>query len=171
MARATTTVTLTLDAKSEERAAWQLLAEKERRLTRDREKVASAKRGALTRQINETREGMDALAAEIAAGQIVVTVQALPRGKYRELLRNNPPRPDDWLDKRIGYNGDTMPGQILRAATIAAKDHAGEDVPLELDDWIDEDGPLNDAEFTQWLNAALSLNTRPVDQSPPLRVS
>lgn len=167
--RPTATVPLTLDAKTAERAHWQQLAQREKKLVLERERAENGKRTPFTRKINQTRKEMDTVAADIASGQIVVTVEGLPRGKYRQLLTAHPPREGDDLEARVGYNVDTFGADLLRAATIAAVDSDGKTVPLAVDAWVDDETGVAAGDFERWFRAALTLQTHPVDMSPPQR--
>ena len=169
--RPTAEVPLTLDAKTDQRRKWDELASRERRLVVERERAETGKRTPITRKINAVRKEMDALAADVASGQITVTVSGVSRGAYRDLLKQHPPKPGDELDKRVGYDMDTFGGGLIRAATLSAVDAAGKPVPLDVDAWIDDDEGVAAGDFERWFRAALELQTRPVDQSPPLRAS
>lgn len=169
--RPTSIVPLTLDAKSVERAALQALAQQEKALTRDRERAAQAKRGPITRKINDVRTQMETMRDDINTGQITLTVTGLARGKYRDLLKNHPPREDDDLDQRVGYNVDTFGRALMDAATLEAHDHTGTPVPLDIATWADDEDGVAPGDFERWFRAALALQTTPIDQSPPLRAS
>lgn len=170
--RPTATVPLTLDAHSGERAAWGVLAAKERSLAAERERATTpAARGAVTRRINATRTDMDALAATIQSGVAVVTVEALPRGKYRDILKAHPPRDDDPIDQELGYNTDTFGAALIRAASLSAKTLDDTPVPLDVDTWLDDTDGVAEGEFRTWFRATLNLQTQAVDQVPPLRAS
>lgn len=169
--RPTAEVPLTLDAKTAARRKWDELASRERRLIVEREKAETGKRTPITRKINACRKEMDTVAADIAAGQVLVTVSGVSRGQYRDLLKQHPPKDGDELDKRVGYNMDTFGGGLIRAATLSAVDAAGKPVPLDVDAWIDDDEGVAAGDFERWFRACLELQTRPVDQSPPLRAS
>ena len=172
--RNTKTLPLTLDAHPGERDAHAALVQREGRLARDLERTPlnlPGRREDIERELDEIRAQMNTLAAVIESGIVRVTVTALSRGAWRNLLMTNAPREGDDLDQRIGYNGDTMPGALLRAATIGAVDQDGQTVPLQLDEWIDEDGPLAPGDFQQWLNETIRLQTAPVPPSPRRRAS
>lgn len=169
--RPTADVPLTLDAKTAQRKAWEELARKEKRLVVERERAETGKRTPITRKINTARKELDTLAADIASGQITVTVSGVSRGTYRDLLKQHPPKEGDDLDKRVGYDMDSFGGGLIRAATLHAVDAAGKTVPLDIDAWIDDDEGVAAGDFERWFRACLELQTRPVDQSPPLRAS
>lgn len=165
--RPTATVPLTLDAKTAERAHWQQLAQREKNLVTERERAE--KRTPFTRQIAAVRKELDDVAADIASGQITVTVEGLSRGKYRQLITAHPPKDGDKLDERVGYNMDTFGADLLRAATTAATDADGNPVPLDVDAWVDDDNGVAAGDFERWFRTALAQQTQPVDVSPPRR--
>lgn len=168
--RPTATVALILDAHPGDRAAWAVLAEKERRLTRATARVPEPT-AEQVEDIEDVRAKMRALEDTIASGTITVTVRGLSRGEYRNLLKNHPPKPDDPLDERFGYDADTFGADLLRAATIEAVDHNGNPIPLDVDTWVDDDNGVGPADFQRWFTTAQTLNNRGVDQSPRRRAS
>ena len=169
--RPTTDVVLTLDAHPGERAAWDALARKEQRLVRDREKLPTAKRGPLTREIDEARAQMDALAATIQSGQVRATVTGLSRGGYRNLLKGHPPRDDESLDERLGYNADTFGAALVEACTIEAHTLDGDPVPLDVPAWVDDETGVGPGDFEAWFRACLALQTTRASQVPLRRAS
>ena len=167
--RPTAEVPLTLDAKTAQRKAWDELSRKERRLVVERERTEAGKRAPITRKINAVRKELDTLAADIASGQVTVTVEGLTRGKFRALLTAHPPKDGDKLDERVGYDMDSFGADLLRAATVSAVDAAGKTMPLDVDSWVDDDTGVAGGDFERWFRTALDQQTRPVDLSPPLR--
>ena len=107
----------------------------------------------------------------IESGKITLTVTALSASKYRDLQKNHPPRDDDEFDQKIGYNEATFILPLLSEATVAARDHAGKDVPLDVEAWLDEDDGLDPVDTLRWFNTALGLQTGRTNRGPRLRVS
>jgi len=169
--RRTATVQVTLDAKNDEQEELQALAVEEKRLALAQARETGAKRSPITKQLNEIRPAIAALEAEIATGRITVTVMALAASKYRNLLKNHPPREDDEFDAKVGYNEETFMLPLLTEATVAARDHQGQDVPLDLEAWLDEDDGLDPVDTLAWFNTALGLQTGRQSRGPLLRVS
>ena len=167
--RRTATVQVTLDAKNTEREELEALAAEEQRLTR-----AAARAPKDTPddpRLAEIRTGITALEAVIESGKITLTVTALSASKYRDLQKNHPPREDDEFDQKVGYNETTFILPLLAEATVAARDHAGKDVPLDIEAWLDEDDGLDPVDTLRWFNTALGLQTGRTNRGPRLRVS
>lgn len=169
--RRTTTVPITLDAKNDEQDEYDALAVEERRLGLEQARRASNKRAPITRKLNEVRARMDELKESIESGRITVTVTALPSSKYRNLLKDHPPREGDEFDQKVGYNEDSFILPFLTAATVAARDADGADVPLDVEKWLDEDDGLDPVDTLSWFRAALGLQTGRQSRGPRLRAS
>lgn len=169
--RRTAKVQITLDAKNDARDELAALIDEEKILTREQAGLPSGKRGPVTKQINKNRAAQEKAQAVIDAGKITLTVAALTSSKYRNLMKNHPPREDDEFDQRIGYNEETFLAPFLTEATVAARDHEGKDVPLTIGAWLDEDDGLDPVDTLRWFNTALGLQTGRVNRSPQLRVS
>lgn len=167
--RRTTTVQVTLDAKNEEHAELLDLAGEERRLALA---AARAPKGAPDDpRLAEIRTGISALEADIETGKITLTVTALSNSAYRNLLKNHAPREGDSFDERVGYNEETFMLPFLTEATVAARDHDGKDVPLDLAAWLDDDEGLDPVDTLSWFNTALGLQTGRQSRGPLRRVS
>ena len=84
---------------------------------------------------DEMRESLEkeleALKPGIAAATRVLTVTRLSPKKYARLLVSHPPRPNDELDARYGFNTDTFDTALMEAAVTEVADGAGE----PLTDW------------------------------------
>ena len=169
--RRTAKVQITLDAKNDARDELAALIDEERALTREQAGLPSAKRGPVTKKINQNRAAQEKAQAVIDTGKLTLTVTALTNSAYRNLRKNHPPREDDEFEQRIGYNEVTFLAPFLTVATVAARDHEGNDVPLDIEAWLDEDDGLDPVDTLRWLNTALGLQTGRVDRSPLLRAS
>lgn len=169
--RRTATVPITLDAKNDQLAELEELVAEEKRLTREQARVNGAKRAPFTRKINENRERQEEVKAVIVTGQLTLTVTALSSSKYRNLLKDHPPRDGDDFDEKVGYNETTFILPFLTEATVAARDHEGNDAPLEVESWLDEDDGLDPVDTLRWFNTAIGLQTGRVNRSPLLRAS
>lgn len=168
--RSTATVPVTVDAHSAEVGELAELRAQEKRLTLERARVKSARRGPITRKINEIREQMTALEDTIESGKVLVTVTALARGRYRNLLKDHPPREDDEVEAKVGYNLDTFGAALIRACTVSAT-RDGEPYDLDLDDLLDEDTGVGAYDFEQWFRTCLALQTQGGNRVPLLRAS
>lgn len=104
----------------------------------------------LTEQFNE-------LLARAEKKAPVVTLQALGRKKWRELVSAHPPRPDHEGDEAVGVNEETFPDDLVPASIVSIKPAVG-DTP----DFLDA---LSDAQFGQLYTAAFYLN-RTVGDAP-----
>ena len=169
--RRTATVQITLDAKNEELEELEALAAEEQRLTREQARLKPAAAKKHDPRLAEIRTGITALEAEIETGKITLTVTALSASKYRDLQKNHPPREEDEFDQKIGYNETTFILPLLSEATVAARDHAGKDVPLDIEAWLDEEDGLDPVDTLRWFNTALGLQTGRTNRGPRLRVS
>lgn len=167
--RRTDTVQVALDAKNEENAELRALEAEEQRLTREQARAKDAEE--LDPRLAENRAAQAVLKQEIETGKITLTVTALAASKYRNLLKDHPPRDGDEFDSRVGYNEETFMPPFLAEATVAARDHNGADVPLDLEAWLDEDDGLDPVDTMQWFNTALGLQTGRTNRGPRLRVS
>lgn len=169
--RRTATVQITLDAKNEEQEELRALADEEQRLTREQARLKPAEAGRHDARLAEIRAGMAALDDVIETGRITLTVTALSNTKYRNLLKDHPPREGDEFDQKVGYNEETFILPFLTEATVAARDHDSGDVPLEVEAWLDDDNGLDPVDTLAWFNTALGLQTGRTNRGPRLRVS
>ena len=172
--RATKKVELVIDPAQGARDAWGVHAHKERALAVQLERTPvadTAERERINAEIAEHKEHQATLLAKVREGIYRVTVRALSRGEYRNLIKNHGPRPGDELDKEHGYNVDTFAAALLRKATISAETMDDEKQPLEVDKWLDDETGVDNAAFEDWFRAALSLNTPGGAGFPPLRAS
>ncbi|MGQ4574893.1 hypothetical protein ACUH93_00555 [Dermabacteraceae bacterium P7006] len=71
---------------------------------------------------------LETLKPGIAAATRVLTVTRLSPKKYARLLVSHPPRPNDELDGRYGFNTDTFDTALMEAAVTEVADGAGEPV-------------------------------------------
>lgn len=107
-------------------------------------------------------------------GKIILHLTELSRSAFAKLHIDHPPRPGDETDERMGYNGDTLAPALIRATVTHAEDYTtGEEVPLDLDAWLDEDNDdgLGNADFLALYMAARDLNLVGTDQTPPTRAA
>lgn len=165
--RPTATVTITIDAHSDLVAEAAALRAEEKRLA-----LAAARTGdGEDPRVPEIQARLAELEQHIAKGQIHVRVRTLGHGQYRNLLKNHPPKPDDELDAKFGYDMDTFGAALIRAVTVNAVDHAGDLVDLDLDALLDDDEGVSPYDFEQWFRTALALQTQGGNRVPLLRAS
>ena len=172
--RATDTIDITINHQTAARENWGVWAAKEQALASELERTplnASKEREKLQAGIDTAQANQAAQLETIKTGMVTLTVRALSRGEYRNLMKNHAPRPDDETDKALGYNADTFAAALLRLATISAKTLTGQVIPLQLDTWLDEEQGVDAAEFEAWFTTALALNKPRASSFPPLRVS
>lgn len=172
--RATDTIEITIDRKTTARDAWGVWAAKERAITLELERTPineTATRAELEASISEVKNHQETALHTIREGIVTLTVRALSRGEYRNLIKNHGPRPTDEADQALGYNTDTFAAALLRTATISAKNLNGTEVPLNIDTWVDDQHGVDAAEFEAWFTTALALNKPGESTFPPLRVS
>lgn len=172
--RATKKIDIVVNPEQGARDAWGIWAAKERSLAIELERTplnAESERDRITAEIAHAQEQQKVLLGKVRSGIRQLTLRALSRGEYRNLLKNHGPRPDEDLDKEYGYNVDTFAAALLRKATIKAQTLDGESAPLDVDQWVDDETGVDVAEFESWFRSALSLNQPGGTQFPPLRVS
>lgn len=165
--RPTATVTITIDAHSDLVAEAAALRAEEKRLA-----LAAARTGDdIDPRASEVQARIAELEQHIAEGQIHVRVRTLGHGQYRNLLKNHPPKSDDEIDAKVGYDVDTFGAALIRAVTVNAVDHAGELVDLDLDTLLDDDEGVSPYDFEQWFRTGLALQTQGGNRVPLLRAS
>lgn len=165
--RPTATVTVTIDAHSDAVAEAAALRVEDKRIAL----TAAGGAGDDRARAEEIRARLDVLQDTIASGQIHVTVTALSAGAYRNLLKDHPPKPDDALDEKVGYDTDRFGAALIRAATLSAVDHAGQPYGLDLDELLSDDDGVTPHDFEQWFRTALALQTQGGSRVPLLRAS
>lgn len=165
--RPTATVTITIDAHSDLVAEAAALRAEEKRLA-----LAAARNGDdIDPRADEVQARLAELEQHIAEGQIHVRVRTLGHGQYRNLLKNHPPKPDDEIDAKVGYDVDTFGAALIRAVTVNAVDHTGDLVDLDLDALLDDDEGVSPYDFEQWFRTGLALQTQGGSRVPLLRAS
>lgn len=87
----------------------------------------------------------------------VVTLQALPRPRWRALVAEHPARDDNDEDHAVGVNEDTFAEALVPASIVSIKPSQG--------DQGDFLGALSDAQYGELYNAAFYLN-RAVGPAP-----
>lgn len=92
------------------------------------------------------------LRRDMAAAVITVRFDAIPRREWLGLLAEHPPRDGNDLDRRLGFNTDTLYEAIVRRAWAEPVID-----PADLDLLLDR---LNDGQFNELADAAFSVNTR-----------
>jgi hypothetical protein len=102
-----------------------------------------AKTRRLAEQIRDLEEQMD-------TESLHLVVQALPPGRYRELLREHPPRQSDPVDRHQGFNVDSFIPELLKESisrpTLSA---------AQLQQAI---AACSDGQLMDWAGACISLN-------------
>lgn len=110
-------------------------------------------------------ERMDALALRMRAAIVVFRLRALDKMRPVSLLGEHPPRDDDDLDNRFGYNRDTYYQALIRESTYELMQ--GDDVQpaseLTDDDWTGIWDALGHGQFDRLTDAAMKLNNGDVD--------
>jgi hypothetical protein len=104
----------------------------------------------------EIAEAMEALREQMVASTVVFRLQALPRGEFRDLVAQHPPRDGNKIDHANGYNVDTFEPVMIRTCLLEPE--------LTDEQW---DRLVNKALTTnQWINLAAvagALNFRRVE--------
>jgi hypothetical protein len=95
---------------------------------------------------------LDKFKDEAAERGVVVTVGAVPRRTYRELVAKHPARPDHEVDATRGWNVETFPDDFVPASLPLAGQFEDEDARRA---WVDDLSPGN---FSKLLRKALKVN-------------
>lgn len=95
-----------------------------------------------------------AVEEEMAAHTLEVTLRALPRREWLELVRDHPERPGDAGDKELGVNRDTF-FDALVSRSIAAPEMTGDQKAQLLE-------IVTDAQHGRLVSAAWDLNRKDV---------
>lgn len=98
---------------------------------------------AIAQQIEQLRDQM-------RGSTVMVTLRALPRREWTELVAKHPPK-----DQSMMWDPDTFGPDLVRRSIV--------DPALSEDQWTKLDAKLTDAQFGELGSTALDLNRRPVD--------
>lgn len=140
----------------EEKALTRALASGPEAVRMDGNRQRMSEPGTETR-LAEVRAKMDEQRQIIGTGAVRITLTGLPRGAYRALLTQHPPRPDVELDGRVGYNTDTFGDALIRACILGTHNLDGQPVPNQWDQWADE---MTDGQWEEVYTEALALQRR-----------
>lgn len=186
MARKTSTYIWDQNPAEDARALALQLGRREHALTQELARAEAAgekpqRMNTTTRRIADIQADLDRVQADIDHlksgrhdGKIILHLRELSRSAFAKLHIDHPPRPGDETDERMGYNGDTLAPALIRATVTSAEDYTtGEEVPLDLDAWLDEDNDdgLGNADFLALYMACRNLNLVGTDQTPPTRAA
>ena len=108
----------------------------------------------LAGQIKAVRAAMDAQRDIIASGVVRVVIKGLSRGEFRRLMVAHPPREDDALDRRLGYNADTFGDALVMACIERTESVSGEAVENRWPQWADE---MTNGQWEEFFTACLKL--------------
>ncbi|QNN50139.1 hypothetical protein H9L10_03525 [Phycicoccus endophyticus] len=100
------------------------------------------------------RAQMDAHKATIASGVVRIVIKGLTRGEFRRLLVEHPPREDDPLDVRLGYNSDTFGDALIQACILHTENLDGEPVENRWPDWADD---MTNGQWEEVFRACMDL--------------
>lgn len=121
--------------------------------------------------VADARARQDAAQAEMAGSVAVFTLRALPRSKYRQIVAAHPPRPGVAADDDQKVNMDTFGDALIEASILRVNDGAGD--PVDFDpavEWKPLADSMTDAQWTEFYQAAVSLNLEPM-AVPPKRAT
>jgi hypothetical protein len=116
----------------------------------DRLEVASRRSGGSTEALEAALAARNEFAVEAEGRGVAVTLRAVGRKKWRELVEQNPPREGDEADQKAGINLDTFPESLVPACITGPTMGEG-----EMDDFLDS---LSPAQFDTLALAAWSLH-------------
>lgn len=89
-------------------------------------------------ELTATRERLE---DEIAAAARIVTVERVDPKTWGRIVAENPPRPDDPYDARMGVNTDTFDRAIMPHAITAVTDGTGTEVDWDWATLVDAMSP------------------------------
>jgi hypothetical protein len=118
-----------------------------------RREVASSLAGA---DLDPILDKIEALRQEMLDDSIDLRIRAMPSRNWDALIKAHPPRPDDELDQRLGYNAYAFYRQALIDSCV--------EPALDESDWLDligdadQDGVLTDAQWDELTNTIYDLN-------------
>lgn len=112
----------------------------------------------LDAQLADVRAKMDAQRKIISSGVVRIIIKGLTRGEFRRLLTAHPPRENDPLDARVGYNADTFGDALIQACILRTEDLDGNQVPNEWDRWADA---MTNGQWEDVFTACMKLTNDP----------
>lgn len=151
----------------EAQARFNELAEEERRL-----KLALARRGEgdpdeqpkrrrmskklddIEGDLKRVRDEMEKQREVIRSGVVRIIIKGLTRGEFRRLLIAHPPREDDPLDAKLGYNCDSFGDELISACIVRTEDLDGEAVENRWGAWADE---MTNGQWEEVFRACIAL--------------
>lgn len=116
--------------------------------------------GAVDERLAEALTAYDQFVTEADSRAVKITLQALPRKAWRDLVTAHPARDGDEQDEAYGFNTDAMADPLVMASITNISD-AGE--PVDADSHEAEVDSLSDGDFSKLFSAAVRLN---LDASP-----
>ena len=112
----------------------------------------------LDAQLAAVRAKMDEQRKIISSGVVRIVIKGLTRGEFRRLLTSHPPRENDPLDGKVGYNADTFGDALIKACILRTGDLNGNPVPNEWDQWADE---MTNGQWEDVFTACMKLTNDP----------
>lgn len=129
---------------------------------RERELRAAVERAAVQadnpRRLGDSQDvraaaaAYDAFVEEAAERGVTVTLQALKRTQWREMVSKHPVREDNDVDAGWGFNYETLCDDLVPASVLTGDQFHNE---RAVQDFLDE---LSDADFSKLYSAAHELN-------------
>ena len=92
-------------------------------------------------KLDEIHARRDAIEDEIASAARVVTVDRVGPKTWGRIVSENPARPDDPYDARLGFNTDTFDRALMPAAVASVTDGHGTDQEWDWDTLVDAMAP------------------------------
>ena len=126
--------------------------------------LEDARRNALSdRRMNSPVNKLEERKAELYKAQeedtIVFKIRALPRGKWSEVIDENPPRKGNVADENLGYDIDAGTNAVMATeGTIVEVTKLGEPIEFTADDWARISPDLSDGQWQEFQNAVMSAN-------------
>lgn len=112
----------------------------------------------LDAQLADVRAKMDEQRKIIASGVVRIVIKGLTRGEFRRLLTAHPPRENDDLDGKVGYNADTFGDALITACILRTEDLNGNPVANEWDQWADD---MTNGQWEDVFTACMKLTNDP----------
>lgn len=109
-------------------------------------------------ELADVRAKMDEQRKIISSGVVRIIIKGLTRGEFRRLVTAHPPRENDPLDGKVGYNADTFGDALIKACILRTEDLNGNPVANEWDQWADD---MTNGQWEDVFTACMKLTNDP----------
>lgn len=123
------------------------------------EEAMGGRFGARSKPVAKAKE-FDKAKAKAEADADRVTVHEIAYSDYGPLQELHPPREEDAIDKRAGYNRKSFPAALMKVSLVEPDSATDlEDLIAKGDAAFSELGALSNVSYTKLLNAAWEIHT------------